>query len=361
MDQTIEHGLNPEGEAAREALEITKPGQAKRRAMWRRLAGSRYAWAFAGVVLALVVVTAAIRQSQSSAGLGEDIVATSTGLSGFAAARDERAAEELRQETAAISSNLDARPAPAESAESSDSSGAEQSETKAVTGPIIAQTASLTIVPANYDRAAGSIDALVAAYGGYVQKLDSESRQDASREVSLTLRVPVKQMDTFLADVRKLGRVEEESRENEEVTDQYVDLDARLQSARAGEQRLLGLLQTRTGKLEDVLDAEHELTRMQGEIESMTGERNVLVHRVEYATVELQLQEQYRAQFGSGTPAGSLRNALVEGFRNLEAGAITALAFVLTYGPSILFWLVIFGAPAWLVWRVARRKFVTPQ
>jgi hypothetical protein len=361
MDRTIEHGLNPEGEAARGTLEIAKLGQAKRSTMWRRVTGSHYAWVFAGVVLALVLVTAAVRQSQSSAGLGESIVSTSTGLSGFAPARDERIAAYLRQETAAISSNLEARPAPAESPESSESSGSEESETKAVTAPMIAQTASLTIVPANYDRTAGSIDGLVAAYGGYVQKLNSESRRDASREVSLTLLVPVKQMDAFLADLRKLGHVEDESRETEEVTEQYVDLDARLHSARTGEQRLLELLQTRTGKLEDVLDAERELTRVRGEIESMTGERNLLVHRVEYATVDLQLQEQYRAQFGSGAPAGSLRNALVEGFRNLEAGAVTALTFVLAYGPSILFWLVIFGAPAWLAWRVTRRRFATPQ
>jgi hypothetical protein len=341
MDRTMEGNFNPRDEADGE-LENARPEKAKRLAMWRHVAGNRYAWGIAGAVLALIVAMAAIRQSQSSAHLA--------GIARTPAEID--ALGELRQ-AAATSSNLEARPAP-------EAPEVETSEAKAITGPMIAQTASLTILPANYDRTAGSIDALVTAHGGYVQKLNSESRPDASRQVSLTLRVPVKQIDGFLADLRKLGRVEAESRENEEVTDQYVDLDARLQNARAGEQRLVQLLGTRTGKLEDVLDAERELTRVRGDIQSMTGERNLLVHRVEYATVELQLQEQYRVQLTSSS-AGSLHNALVEGLRNLEEGAFGAVEFLLTYGPSMAFWLAIFGIPGWLAWRGARRRFSAQQ
>jgi hypothetical protein len=318
-----------------QTIEIERPWQPNRPAMWRRLWGSRLVWAFAGVTLALTVVEVAIKQSESPADFAAQSV---TGLSALAPAR----IVSPHYMNASLQTPLQ-----------------EKEVIGGIAGPMIAQTAALTIVPENYDRAASSIDALVAAHGGYVQKLNSESRPDSSREVSITLRIPVKQMDGFLADLRNLGRVEEESRENEEVMDQYVDLDARLQNARAGEQRLIQLLATRTGKLEDVLDAERELTRVRGDIESMTAEYNLLLHRVEYATVELHLQEQYRAQFGSGAPAESLHNALVEGFRNLEAGAIAALTFVLAYGPSMMFWLAIFGGSTLLAWRFARRKIET--
>jgi hypothetical protein len=168
-------------------------------------------------------------------------------------------------------------------------------------------------------------------------------------------------MDVFLTELRKLGRVEAESRQNDEVTDQYLDLDARLQNAKAAEQRLIQLLATRAGKLEDVLEAERELTRVHGDVESMTGERNPLLHRVDYATVELQLQEQYRAQLSTGTPSGSLRNAMVEGLRNLWTGMMAALVFVLETGPSVLFWLAIFGVPAWLAVRFARHRFAASR
>ena len=109
-------------------------------------------------------------------------------------------------------------------------------------GPMIVQTASLNILATNYDEASAAIEKLAAAHGGYVEKLDAKAQTGNARELSASLRIPAKQLDAFLADVRKLGHVEEENRSNEEVSDQYVDLQARLKSARATEQRLIELL-----------------------------------------------------------------------------------------------------------------------
>ena len=165
-----------------------------------------------------------------------------------------------------------------------------------------------------------------------------------------------KQLDGFLADLRKLGHVEEESRGNEEVSAQYVDLEARLKAARATEERLIQLLGTRTGKLSDVLEAERELARVRGEIESMQGENAVLVHRVSYATVQVELSEVYRERLTTDSKGTKIRNALVEGLSNVEDGAVSLLLFALAFGPSILFWLAILLVPAWLLWRRFQRR-----
>ncbi|HEY4951366.1 MAG TPA: DUF4349 domain-containing protein [Candidatus Acidoferrales bacterium] len=220
-------------------------------------------------------------------------------------------------------------------------------------GPMIVQTASLNILATNYDEASASIEKLATAHGGYVEKLDAKAQTGNAREMSAALRIPTNQLDGFLADVRKLGHVEEENRSNEEVSDQYVDLQARLKSARATEQRLIELLGTRTGKLQDVLEAERELARIRGEIESMQGQSALLVHRVNYATVQVDLNEEYRQVLGSGTiSAGTkVRNAAVEGFTNLEAGAVALVVFLFAVGPSLLFWLAILLVPGWFAWR----------
>jgi anti-sigma factor RsiW len=223
-------------------------------------------------------------------------------------------------------------------------------------GPMIAQTASLSIVAANYDEASAAIDGLATAHGGYVEKLDAKAQTGSGRELSAALRIPAKQLDGFLADLRKLGHVEEESRENEEVSAPYVDLQARLKNARATEQRLIELLGTRTGKLSDVLDAERELARIRGEIEGMRGQNAVLVHRVSYATVQVELSEVYRERLSRTAKGTKIWNALVEGFANLEDGAVSVLVFLLAYGPSILFWLAVLMLPAWLVWRRLRPR-----
>jgi anti-sigma factor RsiW len=220
-------------------------------------------------------------------------------------------------------------------------------------GPMIVQTASLNILATNYDQASAAIEKLAAAHGGYVEKLDAKAQTGNARELSAALRIPTKQLDGFLADVRKLGHVEEETRSNEEVSDQYVDLQARLKSARATEQRLIELLGTRTGKLQDVLEAERELARIRGEIESMQGQSALLVHRVNYATVQVNLNEEYRQVLGSGTVSTGtkIRNAAVEGFTNLEEGAVALVVFVFAVGPSLLFWLAILLVPGWFVWK----------
>ena len=166
-------------------------------------------------------------------------------------------------------------------------------------GPMIVQTASLDMVATNYDEASAAIEKLAAAHGGYVEKLNAKTQTGSARELSAALRIPAKQLDGLLADLRKLGHVEEESRENEEVSAQYVDLQARLKSARATEQRLIELLGTRTGKLSDVLDAERELARIRSEIESMQGQNAILVHRVSYATVQVELSEEYRERLST--------------------------------------------------------------
>jgi Domain of unknown function (DUF4349)/Putative zinc-finger len=223
-------------------------------------------------------------------------------------------------------------------------------------GPMIAQTASLSIVATNYDEASTRIERLAAARGGYVEKMDAKAQTGSARELSAALRIPGKQLDGFLADLRKLGHVEEESRGNEEVSAQYVDLQARLKAARATEQRLTELLGTRTGKLSDVLEAERELARVRGEIESMQGQNAVLVHRVSYATVQVEVSEVYREQLTVDSKGTKIRNALVEGLSNVEDGAVSLLLFVLAFGPAILFWLAVLLVPAWLVWRRFRRR-----
>jgi Domain of unknown function (DUF4349)/Putative zinc-finger len=231
-------------------------------------------------------------------------------------------------------------------------------ESPAPAGPMVAQSVSLTIVANNYTDASEAIDRLASEHGGYVQTLSSEARSGAARQLSATLRLPAAQLADSLAELRKLGHVEQETRANEEVTDQYVDLQARLRSARATEQRLLQLLATRTGKLEDVLAAEQELARIREEIESMDGQRNVLLHRVSYVSVDVRLYEQYVEQLhtGSTSTTTGLHNSLVEGMHNLEDGVISLLAFLFAYGPSIIFWCGLILIPGYFVWRRVRAR-----
>ena len=357
MSETVLAALDSRATSRKEVSNSSNRRESWR---WRRLMARPYLWAFASwAIVALILFVsipnlfrareAAELASRRASGYKSWLEKAGTAVTRSGSNVYQSSTETSETDTVALPS---ASPAPPPVA-------GDELKAPETVGPMIAQTASLSIVATNYDEASAAIERLAAAHGGYVEKLTAKTQTGSARGLSAALRIPAKQLDGFLADLRKLGHVEEESRENEEVSALYVDLQARLKSARATEQRLIELLGTRTGKLSDVLDAERELARIRGEIESMQGQNAILVHRVTYATVQVELGEEYRERLGTTSKGTKIWNALVEGLGNLEDGAVAALIFLLAYGPSILFWLAALMLPGWLIWRRLRRPAQT--
>jgi hypothetical protein len=219
--------------------------------------------------------------------------------------------------------------------------------------PMIARTVSLTIVAKEFDSARESLDAILARHRGYASTLSASTPQGAARSIQASLRIPAPQLSTALAELKSLGRVELENQNGEEVTQQRADLLARLKNSRETEQRLQAILTQRTGKISDVLEVEQEIARVRGEIEQMEAEQKNLEHRVDFATVDLKLSEEYKAKLDSPAPAIStlIHNAAINGYRNLADTLLSIVLFFAEYGPVLLFWVLTFFVPVWLAWR----------
>jgi len=220
-------------------------------------------------------------------------------------------------------------------------------------GPMIARTVSLAILVKDFDSSRASLDAIVARHNGYSANLAVNTPQGAARTIQASLRMPAPQLSAALAELKSLGRVEEETQNGEEVTQQHADLVARLKNSRETEQRLQAILTQRTGKISDVLEVEQEIARVRGEIEQMEAEQKNLEHRVDFATIDLKLSEEYKAKLDSPAPAISklIHNAAVNGYRNVADTLLSIVLFFAEYGPVLAFWLFLFFIPAWLVWR----------
>ena len=223
--------------------------------------------------------------------------------------------------------------------------------------PMIARTVSLSIAVKEFDAARVSLDAILARHNGYAAELNVATPQGAARTIQASLRIPAPQLVAAVAELKALGRVENETQGGEEVTQQQADLVARLKNSRETEQRLQDVLRTRTGKVKDVLEVEEEIARVRGEIEEMEAEQQTLEHRVSFATVNLKLAEEYRAQLTTPAPSVGmqLRNATVNGFRSALEGFLALVLFLAESVPTLLLWLTILGFPAWLLWRRYRR------
>jgi anti-sigma factor RsiW len=221
------------------------------------------------------------------------------------------------------------------------------------TEPMIARTVSLALIARDFDSSRGSLDAILARHNGYAASLSVATPQDAARSLQASLRIPASQLAAAILELRALGRVELENQNGEEVTQQHADLLARLKNSRETEQRLQAILTQRTGKISDVLEVEQEIARVRGEIEQMEAEQKNLEHRVDFATIDLKLSEEYKAKIDSPAPAISIliHNAAVNGYRNIADTLLSIVLFFAEYGPVLCFWFIVFFIPSWLVWR----------
>ncbi len=222
-------------------------------------------------------------------------------------------------------------------------------------GPMIIRSASLVVIVKEFENARAVMEQTVRRLQGYMANLALSGSSDTGRALTATLRLPSDKLDAALNELRKLGRVEQESQSGEEVTQQYVDLVARISNARNTEQRLIQVLRERTGKVADILAVEKEIARVREEIERMEAQRKSLENQVSFATLQVRLTEEHKAQLEVTPPSTMTRlwNDLVAGFRSVGDSAVGLLASVLRYGPILLFWFLLLFWPARYLWRKA--------
>ncbi len=230
--------------------------------------------------------------------------------------------------------------------------------TSPASGPMIARTVSLAILVKNVAEARSGLDAILDAHHGYAAQLTISTPEAGARSFRSSLRIPATELASALDALRALGRVQTETQSGEEVTAQHADLEARLTNARETEARLRQILNERTGKMQDVLDVEEKIAETRGEIEQMEAAEKALVHRVDFATVELELAEEYRAQLtGNSESTGMrMRNSLVAGIGHAGSSLLGLVLFAEEFGPVMLIWVVILGTPVYLVWRYRRAR-----
>lgn len=227
--------------------------------------------------------------------------------------------------------------------------------------PMIARSVSLSIVVKDFRASRATLDLILARHRSYAAELSANTAENAPRSFGASLRVPAAELASVLGELKSLGRVENETQSGEEVTQQHADLVARLKNSRETEQRLQAILLERTGKISDVLAVEQEIARVRGAIERMEAEQKTLEHRVEFAAVNLQLTEEYKAQLGAPAASVSTRfhNAFVAGYRDASETVLGVALFFVEYTFTLLIWLAILGLPVILVWRRYRRTLAT--
>jgi anti-sigma factor RsiW len=232
----------------------------------------------------------------------------------------------------------------------------DQLDASSMPAPMIARAASLTIRVKDVGASRSSLDSILARHHGYSAQLSVTSPEYGPRGFQASLRIPAAELLSAVGEIKGLGRLENESQSGDDVTRQHTDLAARVKTARETEERFRAILQQRTGNVVEVLEVERSIARVRGEIEGMEAEQKALEHRVDFASVEIQLSEEYKAQLSSPDSVSTrIYNAFVAGYHNATETLLGFLLFFEEYGPSLVIWLAVLGLPILLVWRRYKR------
>ena len=151
----------------------------------------------------------------------------------------------------------------------------------------IISVASISLEVEVVETAIANMRVIAEGFGGFVEQLSSSGELERQR-AHVTVRVPQAQFFPALERIEALGNVEGRNVGSEDVSEQFIDLEARLKSSLREEQSFLSLLE-RTESVSEILTVERELSRVRSEIERVQGQLNFLERRVELATISVSL------------------------------------------------------------------------
>ncbi|MGQ0766659.1 MAG: DUF4349 domain-containing protein [Gemmatimonadota bacterium] len=207
---------------------------------------------------------------------------------------------------------------------------------------MIIRNGSVSIEVDSLEVAMAAVRALAGRLGGYVGNVQVLSGEYQVRSATLELRIPANRFEEALSGMAPLGKVENSSTTAEDVGEEFVDVSARVANARRLEERLVALLATRTGRLEDVLAVERELARIREEIERYEGRIRFLRSRVATSTISVTVHE--AAPLVSTPGSNVIGDAFRDMWRNFVGFIASLIASLGVLVPVGLIGLALFAA-----------------
>ena len=193
------------------------------------------------------------------------------------------------------------------------------------------------------DPALVKLRQLAAQLGGYIGNSSMSGGREQVKSATVELKIPAQRFDQAINGLGTLGKVESVNSTAEDVGEEYVDITARVNNAHRLEDRLIALLATRTGKLQDVLSVERELARVREEIERYEGRLRYLKSRVATSTLSVTVHEPLPI-LGQGPGQNPIVAAIRAAWRNFVgfiAAGIASLGILIPLGVlALLGWII---------------------
>jgi len=218
---------------------------------------------------------------------------------------------------------------------------------------MIIRSGSMNIEADNYNETEMKVKQIVTGLNGYVTNSSSLVNTSGKKQGAITIRVAADKFDALRDELAKIGKVMNENITGRDVTEEYMDSEARLKTQRELESRLLKLLEEKTANLTSVVEVEQKLSSVRENIEKTEGRMRFLKDQASYSTLTVSVYEPsilntstgggFFFEIGQGVKKG------LAGFTSVLSGIIT---FIIALSPVLAF----IGLAAYITMRIIRKR-----
>ena len=223
-----------------------------------------------------------------------------------------------------------------------------------IQGPQVIRTAQLSITVGSglFDSKLADVRALVQLEQGFISGTDAQANPQANAQIRtgvISFMVPAAKFDETIDQLSRMGKVQNEHIAGNDVSAQYVDLQARLVNEEAQRDAMLALLQ-RAQSVSDIIAVQTQLGQITGQIEQLKGQIQYIDHNTAYSTVTVDMTEAGAPVQTAPQDNWGFTSALTDAAHNF----VTTINYVIT-GLGAIGPIVILLGLGYLLWR--RRGF----
>jgi Domain of unknown function (DUF4349) len=230
----------------------------------------------------------------------------------------------------------------------------------------ILRNADLTLEVSDPASVQRKITSIAESLGGFV--VLSESKQqphdDSGRTdliVNVVVRVPAMQFDAALNEIRAQGgRVIDEKNAGQDVTEEFIDLEARIKTQRALESQFLEIMK-QARKVEDALEVQRQVANVRTEIEKLEGRKRFLENRASLSTITVKLQTPAAIVVTTSGFGRKVREATADSVSIASEIVLFLIRFVFVMVPIFILIILPGGLLARYLFRRAKRWQLSPE
>ncbi len=215
----------------------------------------------------------------------------------------------------------------------------------------------LTLESSSPAEAQRKVVSIAESLGGFVVASESKQQQNTDSakrglEITLIVRVPAQQFGPAVEQIRSAAaRVIQEKLTGHDVTEEFIDLEARIKTQKALEAQFLEIMK-QARKVEEALEVQRQIAEVRTEIERLEGRRRFLENRSALSTITINLQPPPALAVSTSSFRRGIREATGDGTEILAGLVLFLIRFVIVVTPVFLFAVL----PGWLVTRYVLRR-----